>query len=117
MLDVLPMTRAAMVAVTKCLAAHHNESALVVTDTERLEIAGAFLLAFHAVGTGADQMPNHYIIASTAGPLRRAARREKLSKNWGLSSCWPTCVVGESAIRRIGTVPGVKQGMHKVGSP
>ena len=52
-MKTLALMKGAMTAVKTCLGVKPDETALVVTDTGRVDISMAFLLALHAIGADA----------------------------------------------------------------
>ena len=115
-----PLMKAAMIAVKDCLAVKPEETALVVTDTEKLDIARAFLLALHAIGADATltiMIPRQY---NGQEPPRDIAAAMKASDVVFIPttrslSHTKARMAASKAGARIASMPGITEGMMTVG--
>jgi len=112
--------KAATIAVRDCLAVKTEETALVVTDTAKLDIALAFLLALHAVGVDATlsvMTPRRY---NGQEPPRDIAAAMKASDvvlipTTRSLSHTKARMAASKAGARIASMPGITEDMMTVG--
>mgnify|MGYP001077808651 CR=1 FL=1 len=116
----VPLMKAAMIAVKDCLAVKPEETALVVTDTGKFDIAMAFLSALHAIGADATlttMIPRQY---NGQEPPRDIAAAMKASDVVFIPT---TCSLSHTKARmaaskagaRIASMPGITEDMMTVG--
>jgi len=119
-MKIAPLMKAAMIAVKDCLAVKPEETALVVTDTEKLDIARAFLLALHAIGVDATltiMIPRQY---NGQEPPRDIAAAMKASDVIFIPTTRSLThtkarMAASKAGARIASMPGITEDMMTVG--
>ncbi|MFB0533305.1 MAG: aminopeptidase [Desulfatiglandales bacterium] len=115
-----PLMKAAMIAVKNCLAVKPEETALVVTDTGKYDIALAFFSALHAVGADATltiMTPRQY---NGQEPPRDIAAAMKASDVVFIPttrslSHTKARMASSKAGARIASMPGITEDMMTVG--
>jgi len=119
-MEILPLLPAAMTAVRDCLAVKPGEKALVVTDTDKINIARAFLSALHALGADATlslMTPRQYNgeepPASIAAAMK-ACEVVFIPTSKSLSHTKARMAASEAGAR-IASMPGITEDMMTIG--
>ena len=119
-MKTLPLMKAAMIAVRDCLAVKPEETALVITDTGKLEIALAFLSALHAIGADATlsvMTPRQYNGQEPPSDIAAGMRASDvvfIPTTRSLSHTKARMAASEAGAR-IASMPGITEDMMTVG--
>lgn len=119
-MKTVPLMKAAMIAVKDCLAVKPKETALVITDTGKFDIARAFFSALHAIGADATlttMIPRQYNGQEPPGDIAAAMKASDvvfIPTTRSLSHTKARMAASEAGAR-IASMPGITEDMMTVG--